>query len=262
MTFHLMGGDRRQGMLAKYLEARGFSVSASFPGGSPQWDADVLILPLPSTKDGLTLFAPRCESSMALSDIFRNFQGKAIFGGMLPADAPARAIDYYAAEEVLLANANATAEGALALAIERTPFMLAGNPALILGGGRIGQLLAMKLSALGAQVCVAARRKESIALCRAFGWDARFYEDIPYRRYRLIFNTVPAQVLPEERLAMLPKDALLMELASAPGGFDPELAIEHHLRVCYAPGIPGKYSPESAAAFIGEYILKEMDRHE
>lgn len=260
MTFHLMGGDRRQTLLARYLEERGFGVSCSFPGAEPQWDADYLILPLPVTKDGLTLHAPRSPKTIPLAEIFRSFRGK-VFGGMLPKDAPPQAMDYYSAEEVLLANANATAEGALALAIERTPFTLAGHPALILGAGRIGQFLAMKLSALGAKVTLGARREESIAFCRACGWEARRYEDLPYKNFRLVFNTVPAQILGEEAMAALPKGALLIELASAPGGFDPEAALEHHLKLCYAPGLPGKYSPESAAEFIGEYILKEMERH-
>lgn len=261
MTFHLMGGDRRQGLLARYIEERGFPVTCSYPGDTPQWDADILILPLPVSKDGVTLFAPRCDKTIALSDIFRKFQGRLLFGGMLPKNAPAGAIDYYTAEEVLLANANATAEGALALAIERTPFLLSGSPALILGGGRIGRFLAAKLTALGAKVTVAARREPTVALCCAYGWDGRLYEDVPYKNYRLIFNTVPATVLDEEHMAMLPKGALLMELASAPGGFDPEIALEHHLKVCYAPGLPGKYAPESAAGFIGQYILKEMERY-
>ena len=261
MTFHLMGGDRRQALLAAELQERGFEATCSFPGGAPHWEADALILPLPATKDQITLHTPRCQETVALKEIFRRFRGERIFGGMLPADAPAHAADYYQAEEVLLPNAAATAEGALALAIERTPFMLAGNPALILGGGRIGQFLAAKLSALGAQVWIGARRSASVALCRAFGWNAALYEDLPYRRFRLIFNTVPARILGEEQMALLPKGTLLIELASAPGGFDPELAVEHHLKVCYAPGLPGKYCPETAAKIIGNYILKEMDCH-
>lgn len=262
MTFHLMGGDRRQPMLAAYLRERGFEATLSFPGDAPQWDADALILPLPTTKDQITLHTPRCEETVPLQEIFRQFQGKRIFGGMLPADAPAHATDYYAAEETLLPNAAATAEGALALAIEQTPFMLAGSPALILGGGRIGQFLAAKLSALGAQVWVGARRSASVALCRAFGWNAALYEDLPYRRFRLVFNTVPAPILGEERLRLLPEGALLIELASAPGGFDPKAAIKRRLKVCHAPGLPGKYCPETAAKIIGDYILKEMDRYE
>ena len=259
MTFHLMGGDRRQSLLASYLKKRGFSATQSFPDGPPQWDADALILPLPATKDRIHLHTPRCDETILLTDIFRQFRGKRIFGGMLPSDAPTDAIDYYSAEEVLLPNAAATAEGALALAIERTPFMLAGNPALILGGGRIGQFLAAKLSALGAQVWVGARRSESVALCRAFGWNSALYEDLPYHRFRLIFNTVPARVLDRERLAMLPKGALLIELASAPFGFDPEEALAHQLKVCSGAALPGKYCPETAAKIIGDYILKEMD---
>ena len=108
---------------------------------------------------------------------------------------------------------------------------------------------------------VAARRSETIALCRAFGWDGRLYEDVPYKNFRLVFNTVPATVLDEQRLATLPEGAILIELASAPGGFDPAQALAHRLKVCSAPGLPGKYSPESAAAFIGQYILKEMEAH-
>ncbi len=262
MTFHLMGGDRRQTMLASYLQERGFSASLSFPGGTPDWTADALILPLPATKDRITLHTPRCQETITLQEIFRRFQGKRIFGGLLPADAPANATDYYEAEEVLLPNAAATAEGALALAIERTPFMLSGNPALILGGGRIGQFLAAKLSSLGAQVWVGARRSATVALCRSFGWNSALYEDLPYRRFRLVFNTVPAPVLNDAQMALLPKGALLMELASAPGGFDPDRAIAHHLKVCYAPGLPGKYCPETAAGIIGDYILKEMDCYE
>ena len=262
MTFHLMGGDRRQAMLASYLQEQGFAASLSFPGGTPDWSADALILPLPATKDRITLHTPRCQETIPLQEIFQQFQGKRIFGGLLPADAPANATDYYEAEEVLLPNAAATAEGALAPAIERTPFMLGGNPALILGGGRIGQFLAAKLSALGAQVWVGARRNATVALCRSFGWNSALYEDLPYRRFRLVFNTVPAPVLNDAQMALLPKGALLMELASAPGGFDPDRAIAHHLKVCYAPGLPGKYCPETAAKIIGDYILKEMDCYE
>lgn len=263
MTFHLMGGDRRQAMLARYITEKGFSATLSYhkEDTPPAWDADILILPLPASKDGHTLHAPLAQKTIPLREIYRRFEGKRIFGGMLPAGAPANATDYYQAEEVLIANADATAEGALALAIAQTPFMLAGSPALILGGGRIGRLLAAKLTALHAKVTVAARRQETIAEARALGCDARLYEDIPYHRFRLIFNTVPHEVLAEARLQQLPHDALLIELASAPGGFDAALAAEMGLSVCYAPGLPGKYSPETAAFILGDYILKEMERN-
>lgn len=263
MEFHIMGGDGRQLLLADFLRGRGFTVTTSYLGGEQplRREADVLVLPLPCTKDGEQLHAPMVAQELALREVFEQFRGRMIFGGMLPGYAPRSAIDYYRAEEVLIANAALTAENALALAISKTPFALAGSPVLVLGGGRIGQLLALKLKALGAKVTVAARREETIALCRALGCDGMLYEDVPYHRYRLVLNTVPSQVLDRERLAMLPREAVLIELASAPFGFDGEEARKMGLRVCNGASLPGKYSPETAAAVIGEYILKEMERH-
>ena len=261
MKIHLMGGDERQLYLADYISDRGFSVSLSYLGGTglPDWEAEVLILPLPASRDGVTLNAPLSAETVSLERVFQNFRGKLLFGGRLPASAPAFAVDYFEAEAVTLGNAALTAESALAVAIQNTPFSLLGEPVLVLGAGRIGQLLAERLYALGARVTVAARRAESLALCEGFGAEARLYEDVPYRRFRLVFNTVPARVLPRERLALLPEGATLIELASAPFGFDPEEAKELGHRVVPAPALPGRFCPESAAKLIGKFILKEMD---
>ena len=262
MKIHLMGGDSRQLYLADYISDRGFPVSLSYLGGTakPDWDADILILPLPVSRDGTVLNTPLSKEQISLAEIYSRFQGTTLFGGKLPKGAPAHAIDYFDAEEVTLANAALTVEGALALAIEHTSFSLLHQPVLVLGAGRIGQLLALRLMALGAKVTVAARRAESLALCEALGAAGRFYEDIPYRRFRLVFNTVPAPVLTEERLKLFTEGTLLLELASTPGGFDPSIAESLGLIPLQAPGLPGKYAPESAAACIGKFIIKEMER--
>lgn len=262
MKIHLMGGDSRQLYLADYISDRGFPVSVSYLGGTarPDWEADVLILPLPVSRDGTTLNTPLSKEPISLAEIYRQFRGRYLFGGKLPEGAPTHAIDYFEAEEVTLANAALTVEGALALAIEHTSFSLLHQPALVLGAGRIGQLLALRLIALGARVTVAARRPESLALAEALGATAQFYEDVPYRRFRLVFNTVPARVLTEERLKLFPEGTLLLELASAPGGFETEAAEALGLVPLPAPGLPGKFAPESAAACIGKFIIKEMER--
>ena len=54
-------------------------------------------------------------------------------------------------------------------------------------------------------------------------------------------------LLNRELLSALPKDCVLLELASAPGGFDPEDARKLGLRQRNLPGLPGKYAPEAAA---------------
>lgn len=51
--------------------------------------------------------------------------------------------------------------------------------------------------------------------CRAAAFEAL---DALLPEFRLIVNTVPAEVLPEQRLRLLRQDALVIDLASAPGG--------------------------------------------
>jgi dipicolinate synthase subunit A len=58
----------------------------------------------------------------------------------------------------------------------------------------------------------------------------------------------------------MPEKTLLMELASAPGGWDSSLPIP--CRAIYAPGIPGKHFPKTAGIIIADTIdtiLKEVD---
>ena len=57
-------------------------------------------------------------------------------------------------------------------------------------------------------------------------------------------------------------DALLLELASPPGGFDALLAQNIGLRVLAAPGLPGKSAPASAAALLRRTVERVMSEQE
>ena len=63
-------------------------------------------------------------------------------------------------------------------------------------------------------------------------------------------------------LCMMADGAFLMELASAPGGFDRKLAENIGLRVCHAPGLPGKNAPLSAAMLMKETVYKIIREQE
>ena len=69
-----------------------------------------------------------------------------------------------------------------------------------------------------------------------------------------VINTIPAPVLTEPLLALVRKDALLLELASAPGGIDAAAAHERGLRYIRAPGLPAKYAPERAAVILRDAV--------
>ncbi len=142
-------------------------------------------------------------------------------------------------------NAAITACCALRLAAAQLPVIWRACPVLVVGWGRIGKCLARQLYQLGAQVTVAARKEQDRAMLRAFGYEALDLKDMDPRQYRVIFNTVPAMVLPD-----CAGKALKIDLASVTGigGED----------VIVARGLPGKDAPESSGALIARTVLRKI----
>ena len=77
-----------------------------------------------------------------------------------------------------------------------------------------------------------------------------------------VVNTVPAEVLDREILGSFRRDVVLLELASAPGGFDREIAAELGLRAIFAPGLPGSYAPCTAAELMRDTIYEMIRERE
>lgn len=161
---------------------------------------------------------------------------------------------YARREEYQIANAQLTAEGAIALLRPETG--LSGAHILLLGYGRIARLLARELQKAGALVTAAARSGEQRAWAEAEGIEALPLDALSgaLDRFDVIIGTIPAPVLTEPLLALVRKDALLLELASAPGGIDAAAAHERGLRYIRAPGLPAKYAPERAAVILRDAV--------
>ena len=157
---------------------------------------------------------------------------------------------YARREEYQIAIARLTAEGAIALLRPETG--LSGAHVLLLGYGRMARLLARELQKAGALVTAAARSGEQRAWAEAEGIEALPLDALSgtLDRFDVIIGTIPAPVLTEPLLALVRKDALLLELASAPGGIDAAAAHERGLRYIRAPGLPAKYAPERAAVIL------------
>lgn len=161
---------------------------------------------------------------------------------------------YARREEYQIAIARLTAEGAIALLRPETG--LSGAHILLLGYGRIARLLARELQKAGALVTAAARSGEQRAWAEAEGIEALPLDALSgaLDRFDVIIGTIPAPVLTEPLLAPVRKDALLLELASAPGGIDAAAAHERGLRYIRAPGLPAKYAPERAAVILRDAV--------
>ena len=189
-TIWLLGGDRRQAELARLLAMDGHTVHtwaleeglpAEEPGCARQppdglSQADCVILPLPAA-DGTVLHSPLSQFHPSLRQVFDALApGQLVLAGMADPGLKALAqehgvclLDYFTREELAVANAVPTAEGAIQIAMEQLPITLHGAQVLVLGFGRIGQATALRLAALGAEVTVAARRWEALAWAKAVG---------------------------------------------------------------------------------------------
>lgn len=268
-TFGVIGGDRRQAELACLLAEDGNTV---WTGGLTRWGAEpdawewavrapVVILPLPLCGEaGVLNCAERPVPTAELFDRFRPEQ-RLLAGQVLPQqrrEAEARGLtleDYFLREELTVANAALTAEGAVQTALERLDGALLGRHCLVLGFGRIGKLLSCRLQGMGARVTVAARSSEARAWVRAYGWEALDTAalDGQLGAFGTVFNTVPAMLLQAPLLRQLPRDCLLVDLASRQG-IDLAAADALGMPQVWARGLPGRLAPTAAAAALRDAV--------
>ena len=171
-------------------------------------------------------------------------------------------VDYFLRPELACLNAVPTAEGCLALLMQLRQRTIWESEFLVLGYGRIGRAVARRLQALGGQVTIAARAPEQRAAARCAGLHAApltaLEQLLPH--FDAVINTIPAPVLGAAQLRCLPRGALILDLASRPGGTDFAAARELGLRAEHALSLPARCAPETAGALVAhtvEVILQE-----
>ena len=277
-SFYIAGGDLRSVYLAKALAKEGYEVKvfalekAKLPENAVIIEnaadfekAENIILPLPCCDGEGFLKAPLSERKIRLSEIVEHLpEGAVLTGGLLPEkiilsakEKGIRPFDYYYREEFAVRNAALTAEAAAAKLMEMLKESISSVPVLILGHGRIGRLLAAILKALDAKVTVAARRFSDLAWIRSEGMEPLEFRllDEEIGRFRAVFNTVPAPVLTKEKLVLMDKGAIIIDLASEPCGTDFLAAKELGITAEKALGLPGKFAPKTAGEIIKDTVL-------
>ena len=254
----IIGGDRRLRVAKERLEAEGFYVDSiglfEKDDGNCE-NSDVLLFPVPTTKDNATVFCPLTGRVIKLSE-FENYRNK-LFLTANYTFKDKNCIDYCKDDSYALLNAIPTAEGAISFAIENTDRTLFSSRVLVIGYGRTGKILADRLKALGANVTVSARKQKDFALISAAGMKYRHSSllDTEELCYDIIFNTVDFFVL-NQNLENL-KDTLLIDLSSK-GGFDLDKAKKLGISASFLPGIPGKTAPVSAGEILSNTVINLM----
>ena len=76
----------------------------------------------------------------------------------------------------------------------------------------------------------------------------------------LIFNTVPFQILDKSTLILLNRNTLIIDLASAPGGVDYDIAKKLGIKAILASALPGKVAPNTAAEYLENFVYKVISK--
>lgn len=172
-------------------------------------------------------------------------------------------IDILEQEQMAILNAIPTAEGAIQLAMENLKTTLHSSNILVTGYGRIGKVLTSMLKGFGANIFVTFRNQQDYANIKTLNYTPLSYENLNnfLPTMDLIINTVPNMIFDKSNLKYINHDCFFIDLASKPFGIDFEESKKEGLNVIWAPSLPGKVAPITAATYIIETvnnIIKEL----
>ena len=277
-NFGVIGGDERQIAMAKSISNDGYNVYIS---GFEKYNdissnnldytilkSECIILPLPVTKDNITINAPFSDTNIILNDgLAKKMKNKKVFCGMSSKLYKTSDVwksvdiyDYYNREDYAIKNAVPTAEGAIAIAMSEYSGTINGSRCLITGFGRIGKVLAGMLKGLGACVTVSARKQSDLAWIEILGYNPIKTSNI-YKTngYDLIFNTIPYMIFDSHTLALSATDSIVIDLASLPGGVDFNAARRLGIKAIQALSLPGKVAPKTAGEITKKTIYNMLE---
>lgn len=269
----LVGGDRRALYLSELLAKDGYAVETlGLRAGDGQKvhmeQADAALFPYPfSVKGGSVpcLTDERIRPEEVLSQLKAGIPviaGRGLEGYV---EQDSFCLKRYTDAELLeKRNAELSAEAAVCEAMLHSRLALMDARVLVTGYGLFGRALALRLKMLGAKVWIAARREGQRALAADDGMNAVSIREVDavLSQMDLVLNTVPAQILTEYHLKLLKQDCWLLELASAPYGFDMDAAKALGVSCALLPGLPARYAPLSAAMALRDAVTELLGRAE
>lgn len=282
----LIGGDLRSVKLAQMLEKDGNIITTFGFEKSDEIientnikkaqnieeaieNSEIIIAPIPFSRNGEEIIGAFSEDKIKIEDLIKNKHSKIIMAGNISEEIVSKleknyekVYDLMKMEELVVLNTIATAEGTIDAVITNTDKIIQGSKVLVLGFGRVAKIVALKFRVLAAIVTCAARKTSDLAWIKAYGYTAKNINNIKESLgdYDVIINTVPDMIINEPELKAVRKDALLVDLASNPGGIDRKVAKNLNLKLIWALSLPGKTAPVTSAEFIKETIYNIIDK--
>lgn len=262
----ILGGDSRQKYLFRLLIKNGYCarhICSDFNGAEIQTkisEANIIILPIPVTKDNTLIFCTDGEFNLTIDDFLQYISPSAsVFGGMFSFEFEKKLkeknITYYdfgTDESFTRFNAHLTAQGVLRLLLENAESYIVSKKVLITGYGRISRALASLLKGLSMDVYIAARNISKRHEAELFGLKAIDICDIERSVYIFdyIINTVPFGIFSSDSISNIKPDAVYFEVASKPFGAEKKDFENTGKKYVFAPQLPGRFYPEQSAGAI------------
>lgn len=159
--------------------------------------------------------------------------------------------------DIAILNSIPTAEGTMQIAMEQTDHTIHQSNTMIIGFGRIAITMARLFKAVGANVTIVARSGEHRARIIEMGCSYLSFDKVKshIHMFDICINTVPALILTKDIIDKLSEKALIIDVASNPGGVDFLYAKQSGIKTIHALGIPGKTAPVTAGHILADILI-------
>lgn len=261
----VLTADKRQEKLAALLEGERVSYAWEENTEDKEVCEKVYILPIPVSKlDNNPAIKEKLKQELIKMSKKQGVNVK-VFGGVINREwlsfLETHQIaywDFMKLPEVVEGNGWITAEATLAEVLKYGEYSIFGQKIVVTGYGCCGQKIATLFRRFGANVVVVARREEIRKEAQREGDEAISFEDMPkaLTDVSTVINTVPSMVLTEDCIRRMPSDALIIDIASKPGGTDFEAAKKYGITAKLSLGLPGIYTTSSSALLLKNAISK------
>ncbi len=251
-TFQIIRSDDRFRFLNDILNQS--CMSSSLVEDVNEIHCKNLILPIPPTRDGITISDTDmkiADLSSKLTEDFKIFCGKKeLLDGKL--DDKIKIFDYSKSELFLLKNAELTSHGIIKILSKYSKKPFNKMKILISGFGRIGKTLTKLLLGLNCGVHVLGNKEKDSFWIDNFGaLEVTEFTDL---KFDFIINTVPSMIFSNDVIKNINSETFFIDVASK-NGIDKKSCEENSMKYLQALGIPGKYFPKESAEIIKESIF-------
>ncbi len=282
----VIGGDDREIYMIRELQKQGaYIIGVGFEKAPPMdgvehlsspmeavGKADALLFPMYGTDERGVVKAKYTDSTIVLDqDLLKVIKPNVpLFIGWARPNLKAAAemlklkiVEIANLDQVAILNSIPSAEGAIQMAMEASTITIHGSQSFVLGLGRCGLTLARMLKGMGASVTGVARKPEDLARGLEMGLKVVDFAGLKdqIRQGEIIFNTVPQMILDKAMLDQMNSEAVIVDIASSPGGTDFDYAKSLGITALLAPGLPGKVAPKTAGKILAQVYPLLILRH-